>query len=341
MAITARNQITIVDLNDAKSVQVYFTSTQGFSQGYNPDTHQFSPNYASSNNVIVPKVYETGDANDHLARCNNVKYFINGTAYTAASSNASFSVGADGKLTIKANLQTNLNVTFEADYTDEDNIVSKIGGSFTILRNESSGALFQVVLICPKGNIFDKSVVGDLTVQAQANRGGVPDDTNVSYAWWQFDISQGKWVSVAAGRANGKTLTVKPDDVLNFQTFKCIATDAGGTDKAATAESMVTFEDKTDPYTVELFCPTGDKIVNGTGSTTVNARVWQGGNKVEDEATPAGSRKFNYTWTKLDKDGRAQNWNGTTSNVKTGNPITVLAAEVNTKTTLVCEITKK
>ena len=341
MATTARNQITIVDLNDAKSVQGYFTATQGFSQGYNPDTHQFSPNYPSSNNVITPKVYETGDANDHLARCSNVKYTIGGTAYTASSGNASYVVGADGTMTIKANLSGNLNVTFEADYTDEDNIVSKIGGSFTIIRNESSGALFQVVLTAPKGNIFDKSVPGDLTVQAQAVRGGVKDDTNVAYGFQQFDIAQGKWVSVAAGRSNGKTLTVKPDDVLNFQTFKCIATDAGGTDKAATAEAIITFEDKTDPYTVELYCPTGDKIVNGTGSTTVNARVWQGGKKIEDENTPAASRKFNYAFAKFDKDGKPQNWNGTTSNIKTGNPITVLAAEVNTKTTLVCEITKK
>ena len=92
---------------------------------------------------------------------------------------------------------------------------------------------------------------------------------------------------------------------------------------------------------VELYCPTGDKIVNGTGSTTVNARVWQGGVKIEDETTAAASRKFNYSWTKFDKAGAAQNWNGTTSNVKTGNPITVLAAEVNVKTTIVCEITKK
>lgn len=341
MATSARSQITIVDLNDAKSVQVYFTASQGFTQHYNPDTHVYAPVYPSANNVITPKVYETGDANDHLARCSNVRYTINGTAYTASSSNASYAVGANGTLTVKANLSANLNVTFEADYRDEDNIVSKIGGSFTLVRNESSGALFQVVLTCPKGNIFDKTVNGDLTVVAQAKRGGVDDTTNVGYTFQQFDIKTGAWKAVASGRANGATLTVKPDDVLNFQTFKCIATDAGGTDKAATAEAIVTFQDLTDPYTVELYCPTGDKIVNGTGSTTVNARIWQGGNKVEDEATPESSRKFVCTWTKFDKDGRAQNWNGTTSNVKTGNPITVAAAEVNTKTTIVCEITKK
>ena len=341
MATTARSQITIVDLNDAKSVQVYFTASQGFTQHYNPDTHVYAPVYPSANNIITPKVYETGDANDHLARCSNVRYTINGTAYTASSSNASYAVGANGTLTVKVNLSANLNVTFEADYRDEDNIASKIGGSFTLVRNESSGALFQVVLTCPKGNIFDKTVNGDLTVVAQAKRGGVDDTTNVGYTFQQFDIKTGAWKAVASGRANGATLTVKPDDVLNFQTFKCIATDAGGTDKAATAESIVTFQDLTDPYTVELYCPTGDKIVNGTGSTTVNARVWQGGNKIEDEATPESSRKFVCTWTKFDKDGRAQNWNGTTSNVKTGNPITVAAAEVNTKTTIVCEITKK
>lgn len=341
MATTARSQITIVDLNDAKSVQVYFTASQGFTQHYNPDTHVYAPVYPSANNVITPKVYETGDANDHLARCSNVRYTINGTAYTASSSNASYAVGANGTLTVKVNLSANLNVTFEADYRDEDNIASKIGGSFTLVRNESSGALFQVVLTCPKGNIFDKTVNGDLTVVAQAKRGGVDDTTNMGYTFQQFDIKTGAWKAVASGRANGATLTVKPDDVLNFQTFKCIATDAGGTDKAATAEAIVTFQDLTDPYTVELYCPTGDKIVNGTGSTTVNARIWQGGNKIEDEATPESSRKFVCTWTKFDKDGRAQNWNGTTSNMKTGNPITVAAAEVNTKTTIVCEITKK
>jgi len=341
MAVTARNQITIVDLNDAKSVQIYFNASQGMSQSYNPDTHVYSPNYSSTPNKITPKVYETGDSSDHLARCQNVKYTINGKVYTAATSNASFVVGADGTLTVKSNLSSNLNIVFEAEYTDEDNIVSKIGGTFTLLRNVSSGALFQVVITCPKANVFDKSVSGDLTAVAQAKRGGVDDNSNVSYTWQQFDISTSAWKAVASGRANGKTLTVKPDDVLNFQTFKCVAKDEGGTDKAATAEAIVTFEDMTDPYTLELFCPTGDKIVNGTGSTKINARIWQGGNKIEDENTAASSRKFNYRWMKLDKDGKAQNWSGATDNVKTGNPITVLAEEVNTKTTIICEIEKK
>lgn len=341
MATTARAQITIVDLNDAKSVQVYFSASQGLTQNYNPDTHEYSPLYPTTNNVITPRVYETGDANDHLARCKNVKYTINETAYTAASSNASYVVGADGTLTVKTNLTTSLNVMFEADYSDEDNIVTRIGGAFTLLRNESSGALFQVEIATPKGEIFDKSVTDYLTAVAQAVRGGVKDDTDVTYRWEKLDVKTQEWHPVASGKPNGATLTVKPDDVLNFQTFRCTATDWGKADKAATAEKFITFRDLTDPYKLELYCPTGDKIVNGTGSTTVGARVWQNGEKIEDENTTAASVKFTYTWTKLDKDGKPQNWSGQTSNVKTGNPVTVLAEEVSTKTTLICEIQKK
>lgn len=337
MATTARNQITIVDLNDAKSVQVYFSASQGLTQNYNPDTHVYSPVYTTTNNVITPRVYETGDANDHLARCKNVKYTINGTAYTASSSNASYVVGADGTLTVKANLTTSLNIIFEADYSDEDNIVTRIGGAFTLLRNESSGALFQVNITTPKGDIFDKSVTGALTAVAQAYRGGVADNSDITYRWEKLDIKTQEWTPIS----NQKTITVYPNDVLNFQTYRCIVTDKGGADKAATAQKLITFRDLTDPYKLELYCPTGDKIVNGTGSTTIGARVWQNGSKIEDENTPAASVKFTYTWTKLDKEGKPQNWSGQTSNVKTGNPVTILAEEVNTKTTIICEIQKK
>lgn len=338
----ARGQITIVDLNDAKSVQVYFTASQGFSQHYNPDTHQYTPTYNTTTfNTITPKVYETGDSNDHLANCSNVTYTINGTAYKVGNSNSSFVVNANGTLSVKNNLTTNLNITFEADYVNGDRIKTKIGGSFTLFRNETSGALFQVVLKCPKGNIFDQRVKGDLTITAEAWRGSVKDDSNVTYTWQQFDVTSGAFKPVVSGRANGNTLTVKAVDVLNFQTFKCIATDAGGTDKAATAENLMTIQDMTDPYVVELYCPTGDKILNGAGSTTVYARVWQGGVKVEDESTPENARMFTYRWTKFGATGAAENWRDLSTNTKEGNPLVVAASDVNSKTTLYCELVKK
>ena len=139
--------------------------------------------------------------------------------------------------------------------------------------------------------------------------------------------------------------TVTGDLTVTAQCFRgSVADNAGNSftwEQFDTATGAWKFQDLTDPYTVELYCPTGDKIVNGTGQTTISARIWQSGTKIEDEATAAASRKFDYAWAKFDKEGKPQNWNGTTSNVKTGNPITVLAAEVEKKTTIVCEITKK
>ncbi|MES5169232.1 hypothetical protein ABVC73_12725 [Prevotella melaninogenica] len=65
---------------------------------------------------------------------------VNGTAITASTNNANYAVDAAKQLVIKGNLTTDLNVTFTADYVDADHITSKIGGSFAVIRNVTSGA---------------------------------------------------------------------------------------------------------------------------------------------------------------------------------------------------------
>lgn len=344
MATIARNQITIVDLNDAKQVHAYLESSLGDTQIFNPDTKVYTPNYASTNNKIVPKIYETGNANNLISACSNFKYVINGVTYTAANSNASYLVASDGTLTIKSNITTNsLIIAFSCDYTDaETHVVSKIEAYKTVVKSQSAGALFQAVIELPKGNVFDSAnSTADLTAVCKTYRGGTADNTNITFVWEKLDIKTGQWGAVTNGRAAGATLTVKPDDVLNFQMFRCTAKDTGGADAAAQAVAIVTFEDKTDPYTLELVSTTGDKIINGQGSTTINARVWQSGTKIEDESTAEGSRKFTYTWTKYDKEGKPANFNGSTSSTKTGNPLVVAAVDIDTKATFFCEITKK
>ncbi|KGF49647.1 hypothetical protein HMPREF9302_10640, partial [Prevotella amnii DNF00058] len=100
MTTVARNQITIVDLNDAKQVHAYLDSSLGDTQIYNPDTKVFTPDFASTNNKVMPKVYETGNANNLITACSNFQYTINNKVYTASNSDASYVVGSDGSLTI-------------------------------------------------------------------------------------------------------------------------------------------------------------------------------------------------------------------------------------------------
>jgi hypothetical protein len=344
MATSARAQITIVDLNDSRSLMAYLSASQGFAQMYNPDTKVYTPSYTSANNVITPSVYQTGNPNNLLGSCSGFKYKVDGTEYTVSSNNSSYVVGADGTLTIKSNITGHmLNIEFSCNFHDTElGRDSTVEAKCTIAKSQSAGALFQVIIEAQKGTIFDTaSSTSDLTFLAKCYRGGVQDSSNVSYVWQQFDVATSTWVAVPAGRASGATLTVKAADVLNFQHYRVTATDSGGTDAAASAVALITVQDLTDPYTLELVSTTGDKIVNGSGQTVINARVYQNGVVIEDENTAAASRKFNYTWKKFDMVGAAQNWDGTSSNVKTGNPVTVLAAEVQTKTTLICEIEKK
>lgn len=338
MAVTARSQITIVDLNDARTVQVLFTPSQGYVQGYNPDTHVYTPDYTKTNNIVTPQVFESGNAQNQIALCSNVKYTVNGAVVGGSSPN--YAVDGQKRLVIKGNLETSLNVQFEADYTSRG-ITTHFGAAFSIIRNETSGALFSVVITPKTTTVFDQNNKTSLIATAQAYRGNTPDNTGITYKWTKFN-SNGSWENVTNG-VSGAQLTVQPDDVLNFQVYKCTATDNGAAgDSKVEASALITFQDMTDPYRVELFSPTGDKIVNGQGSTQVMARIWQGAEKIEDETTAAAQQKFTYKWLKFDKLGRASNWQGTTSNEKSGgNPITVNASDVSEKCTIFCEVTKK
>ena len=55
MANIARGQITIVDLNDGKSVNLFISSSKPATQIYDKDTKAYTPNYTVSPfNVLTP-----------------------------------------------------------------------------------------------------------------------------------------------------------------------------------------------------------------------------------------------------------------------------------------------
>lgn len=348
MATTAkaRGQITIVDLNDAKQVTAYLENSGADVQIYNPDTKVYTPNYTSAPITLTPKVFMTGSSDDQIKNCTGFAYTVNGVAADGTNYVVTSSTGA---LTIKANLSSVnfLNIVFTCTFTDPDTAATtKLTAYKTISKSQSAGALFSAVITTPSGTIFDTAQSTTAkTAKCTVYRGGTQDTSGTTYKWYKLDTASGKWTQITSTSSgttpyittasNVSTLTVTPDDVLNFQTFKCVATDSSNS-----SEALVTFQDVTDPYQVELVSTTGDKIVNGSGSTSVAARVYRSGELVESESTATASRKFTYTWTKYNKDGTATNWSGTSSTTKTGNPITVLAADVNTKCTVFCEVTE-
>lgn len=339
--VKARGQITIVDLNDAKQIQMLMDIKHRV-QMYNPDTKVYTPNFGSTNNVITPKVYVTGNGTNLISKCSALTYEVGGTKVAAGATVGSYTaaaISAGATLTIKGNLTTDsltikITATFHDDETGQD---TTLECQDAIIKSSSAGALFQVVVTQPKGRVFDEgSKVASLTAIASCYRGGTQDKDGLNYTWQKLNMSKGTWDAVSSGVSNAdgsSTLTVTPDAVLNVQTYKVSVKD--GSD---TSEALVVFEDKTDPYTVEIVSTTGDKIVNGQGNTVLMARIYRGTEKIEDETTSA--KKFTYKWTKYDKTGKPSNFVGTQSNSKTGNPLTVAANDIEQKATFFCEVSQ-
>lgn len=342
--VLANGQITIVDLNDGKAVQCFTQTSKGETQIYTPDTNTYTPSYSSSDpNVITAKVYVTGDSNDQAptAACTGWKWKVDGTEVSSATTY---------KLNITSNIASTSslkNIEWSCTYTDpETGATTQCIGYKTISLAKSGGALQVVQIETPDGNTFDSTNKSNkLRAIAKFYRGNVQDTTVSSVTWEKLNISAGTWATVTSGVTTSggtSTLSVAADDVLNFQTFKCTIKD--GNDSAY---AIITFFDASDPYVVEVYSLTGDKIVNGAQSTKVYARVWKDGSIVEDgaavEADSSHTTQFKYVWTKYNKDGTATNWSGTSSSVNSSNYpyITVSNADVSVRATITCEVSTK
>lgn len=83
-----------------------------------------------------------------------------------------------------------------------------------------------------------------------------------------------------------------------------------------------------DGYMITIESSAGDVFKNSTGSTTMTARIYQGGTELD-----TGGSLFNYTWTKYERDGtRVPSFNRTTKS------ITITASDVNEKATFRVEV---
>ena len=85
MAVISRGQITIVDLSDGKSINLYLGSNVALTQIYNKENSTYSPNWSASPFlVITPEVYVTGTPTNQISRLKRPPTWkINGSANLA------------------------------------------------------------------------------------------------------------------------------------------------------------------------------------------------------------------------------------------------------------------
>lgn len=102
MAILATGMITLVDLNDAKSLTSYINSNSPKVQIFDPNNNTHSPNWPSANVVLTPEMYVTGTASNIINQAKSITWYENNTLIVAGSG---YAIGATNPkaLTISAN----------------------------------------------------------------------------------------------------------------------------------------------------------------------------------------------------------------------------------------------
>lgn len=187
MAVISRGQITIVDLNDGKTVNLYLGSNVATTQIFNRENSSYVPSWtASPFLVITPEVFVTGISTNQVSQLKGVPAWkINGSA-TLGTYGATAATTAPYALTIKNNMTTvsQMHIECEVIYVDPDTpAITKAKTYITYTKTENAGQLICAVSYAPKGTVFKNGESPTLTAHCDMWRGSTIDNTNVKYGW--------------------------------------------------------------------------------------------------------------------------------------------------------------
>ncbi len=345
MSVISRGQITIVDLNDGKSINLYLGSSQPTTQIFNKENSSFTPSWSTSPYLVVtPEVYVTGVDTNQVARLKGVPTWkINGST-NIATYGATAATASPYALTIKNDLTdvSQMQVECEVTYVDPDTTAETVAkSSITYTKTENAGQLICAVAYAPLGTVFKNGDVTSLQAHCDMWRGSSIDNTNVSYTWQK--LIDGVWTTISSANASGVTgyttneITIPDSAVLNFESFKCVIKDtdtASGTYNTSVSD-IISFADMSDPYQVEILAPSGTTLTTGLTSTTLTVNCWQNGSLLADTFFDGAT----CTWRKYDKLGALDTSWGT-SGVKTGRSQTIAKSDITVSATFVVEISK-
>lgn len=354
MAISM-GSFTITDFNDAITLTGYITSNLSKYQIFNPDTGTYTPDYTSQNLVLTPELYLAGTTTNVItsAAVQEVKWYKDNSS-TAITTGGVYALSGTKShiLTVKGNILAGVvGATFTCviKYKDDaSGLVLTYKTDISLTRVSSGGGIADALATTPNGNIFKNNDISSLTAECYLWRGSNRDTTNVTYQWYAQDPSvttdQGggigwKKLSNTEGKYSGVTsavMTVYPAAVLGVQVFKCIIkdTDSASSSYNQSFTDFVSFTDLSDPIQCTIESTGGSAFVNGKGSTTLKARLFQAGEEVD-----AAGSKYTYKWYKYDSSGTLDpNYGGTGISYKTGKSLSVGDADVNVKATFKCEI---
>lgn len=217
-------------------------------------------------------------------------------------------------------------------------------------------------VFAPNGTVFINQS-GTLTLDTQAYDGSTKITSGATYKWEKY--ASGSWSQVGTS----SNLSVPGSSVANIATYRCTMTY-----KSKTYQDVITLEDKSDSMVASIMSTGGNVFKNGKGDTILICKLFANGNetdgllsdyintvapsnptsgqlwyKVDKSAktvtlmkysgsawaTATEKQDYTYNWYRMDYNGNALD-NGAV--FKSGKVIYVSDAEVDTKTTFICEV---
>ena len=187
----ARGSITILDYNDAISLNSYIGSNQPLTQIYSPDTQQFTPNWSTGPYLkLTPEVFESSDNTDIMIAgtgVQSVTWTSNGVPITLDANHVQ-NPSAPFDLTIKINELSSVaqkNYECTVVWTDPKStldLTAKCAISFAKVTN--AGSVLTAISYGPQGTIFKNGNTATLIAHCDLWRGAAIDTTNVQYDWF-------------------------------------------------------------------------------------------------------------------------------------------------------------
>ena len=267
-------------------------------------------------------------------------------------------------LTVAANatLGNKDNGTIDLSITSNGQTVKKIFSWAKAVRGNNGTSAVVFTVYAPNGTVFINQN-GSLTLNTQAYIGSTKITSGATYKWEKY--ASGSWTQVGTAA----TLTVKGTDVVDIATYRCTMTY-----KSKTYVDVITLEDKSDSMVASIVSTGGDVFKNGKGDTILTCKLFANGSETDAvlseiiSATTPSNPTTNQLWYKVDKSAKTvtlmkyngsawvaatktqdytykwyrMDYNGNPLDggkvFKTGKIIYVSDAEVDTKTTFICEV---
>lgn len=371
MAVITSGQTTINDLYDAAVLYSWISASQTTSQTYNNTTQVYSPNYATSAQVLTLNLTKAGSAVSLIgAAVKNVKWTKRiGTVTTEITSTTTTeteykSGTAQSILTTKVNVPTANNAiiwTVEGVWTDPaTGLDVPFSASINLTLVQLAKASVISVLSAPNGDFFRNNTPASLKVTCDIYKDGDLSSGSRKYKWFASDTSVVTSQDADAGvgwrkitTITGTTgivassgfdvavttqgvLTVYPDAVINAQTFMVVVTDNVGGTAGTKMKQYITLKDMDDPIMVIVESSGGTIFKNGDGSTTLKARLIQNGEEIDTAGTA-----YIYKWYKWKNNVMDPNFGGTGIAFKTGKTLPVGNADVDVTATFIVEVETK